>query len=204
MNNRVFQRISRSRRTRGILAAAGLILAGAVITATIMSGLGFSLRPSFGLFESAGGPCTLSGTTTARGGTITVCARYSISAAGQVRIRSVRASYSSANGYAIPRFIVTLTNEATGILDERLSGPVDDADAIQSYSAQFTAFRGPGAHGSFALGETMVVTLTATDYGAGRPYKLTLASVPLVLSRGAFRCPDPGTSGYGNSNVPTC
>jgi hypothetical protein len=194
---------SQGRRVRGVLIATGLILAGAAITAAIMVGLGFRRGPSDGTFVSAGGPCTLAGTTTARGGKVSICVLYSVSATGQVRVRLVRASYRSASGYDIPRFTVTLSNGATGNLDDRLFGPDDDADGARSYSSQFTAFRGPGADGSFALGETMVVTLTVASF-AERPYRLALASVPLVLSRPAFPCPDPGTGGLGDSSIPVC
>ena len=187
-----------------MLAVTGLILAGAVVTAAIMVGLGFSRHPDYGALASGSASCTLSGTTTARGGTVTVCARYSVSANGQVRIRSVRASYISANGYSLPRFTATLTDGATGILDDRLSGPVGEGDAFQSYNSQFTAFREPAAHGSFALGETMVVTLTVTEYGVNGPYHLALASVALVLSRPAFPCPDPGTGSSGGASTPVC
>jgi hypothetical protein len=187
-----------------MLAATGLILAGAVVTAAIMVGTGFSRRPDYGALASGSASCTLTGTTTARGGTVTVCARYSVSANGKVHIRSVRASYSSANGYSLPRFIVTLTDGATGILDDRLSGPAGQGDAFQSYGSQFTAFRGPAARGSFALGETMVVTLTVAEDGAHGPYNLILASVALVLSRPAFPCPDPGTGSSGNASTPVC
>jgi len=196
--------IPKRKRTRAIFAAAGLILGGVAIAAAIMVGLGFRPGPSYGTFVSAGGRCTLTGTTTTRGGTVSICARYSVSATGQVRIRSVRAAYSSRSGYTIPRFTVTLTNGVTGILDDRLSGRDDDTDGIRSYSTQFTAIRGPGAHGSFASGETMVVTLTVTEYNAARPYRLALASVPLVLSRPAFPCPDPATGGSGDENIPLC
>src|SRR5258708_4858092 len=189
--------VSGSRRTRGMLAAAGLILAGAVVTAAIMVGVGFSRHPDYGALASGGPSCTLSGTTTALGGTVTVCARYSVSANGQVRIRSVQASYRSANGYSLPRFTMTLTDGATGVLDDRLSGPAGDGDAFESYSSQFTAFGGTAAHGSFALGETMVVTLTAAELGVNGPYSLPLASVALVLSRPAFPCPDRGTGTSG-------
>jgi hypothetical protein len=189
---------------RGVLRATGLILAGAAITAAIMVGLGFRRSPSDGTFVSASGQCTVAGTTTAHGGKVSICALYSVSATGQVRVRMVRASYISASGYDIPRFTLTLTNGVTGNLDDRLFGPADDADGIRSYSSQFTAVRGPGADGSFALGETMVVTLTVSSYGAERPYSRALASVPLVLSRPAFPCPDPGTGGSGDSNISLC
>lgn len=98
MNDPVSQ-ASGSERTRGMLAATDLILACAVVTAAIMVGLGFSRRPNYGAALASGSAsCTLSGTTTGRGGTVTVCAQYSVSANGQVHIRSVRASYSSPNG----------------------------------------------------------------------------------------------------------
>lgn len=189
-----------------MLAATGLILAGAVITAAIMVGTGFSRRPDYGALASGSASCTLSGTTTARGGTVTVCARYSVSANGKVHIRSVRASYGSPNGYSLPRFTVTLTDGATGILDDRVSGPAGQGDTFQSYSSQFTAFRGPAARGSFAfaLGETMVVTLTVAEDGANGPYNLALASVALVLSRPPFPCPNPGTGSSGNASTPVC
>jgi hypothetical protein len=187
-----------------VARATGLILAGAAMAAAIMVGLGFRRGPSDGTYVSAGGQCTLTDTTIARGGKVSICALYSVTATGQVRIWSVRASYSSAGGYDGPRFIVTLTNGATGTLDDRLPGPDDDADGIRSYSSQFTSFRGPGADGSFPLGENMIVTLTVTSYSADRPYQLALAQVPLVLSRPAFPCLEPGTGGSGDSDGPLC
>jgi hypothetical protein len=176
---------------RCILAVIRLILAVAVVAAAVTVGLVF--RP---------GACTLTGTTSAGEGgdarTVSVCARYSVSWSGQVRIRSVRASLSAAAGYWAPRFIVVLTHGAGIVLDDRLASPAHGASLIPFYSSHFTAFRGPGADGSFGLGETMVVRLTVQVYGPDHPYRVALGSVPLVLNRPGSLWPNPGVAGAGD------
>jgi hypothetical protein len=192
--------VAASVRTRGGRTITCLVVAGAMITAASTAGLVFRR-----------GPCTLTGTTTVQGATVSVCARYSVSAAGRVQIHSVRAIFNAQAGYWAPRFTVILTQGGSGILDDRLSGRADDARLVPSstsqfavmrlvpsYRSQFTALRGPGANGSFALGEDMVVALTVKVWGANRPYKVPLASVPLVLRRPAIPGPNPALAGSGD------
>jgi hypothetical protein len=83
-------------------------------------------------------------------------------------------------------------------MDDRLAGPAHGASLIPFYSSHFTAFRGPGADGSFGLGERMVIRLTVQVYGPGRPYRVALASVPLVLGRPDSSWPNPGIAGAGD------
>jgi hypothetical protein len=176
--------------------AVVLIALGAAAATAVLLAAGFTQPPQTeSVASSGGGSCTLTGTTTAPGGTLTVCARYGISGAGRVRLESVLASYRSPDGYSGPYFTVTLIDGVTGVLDDRRSGPARDGDAVQSYRSDFTAFRV-----SFRAPETMIVTLMDTTYGPNRPFKFPLASVALVLGR-PFPCPDPGMA---DNRIPAC
>jgi hypothetical protein len=187
------QSIRRSRRT---LLAIALVLVGAVTATAILLAAEFTRRPHNVSTASPSGSCTLSGTTRAPGGTLTVCAQYGVTGSGLVHVRSVQASYRSPRGYALPYFTVTLANAVTGLSDDRLSGPTEDGNAVRSYSSDFTAFRGP-----FRAPETMVVTLIVSTYGPSGPFKLPVASVAMVLSRHAFPCPNPAID---DNSIKTC
>lgn len=190
----------RAGRKRDIPVAVALILVGALAATAILLSAGFSRRPQGGSTVSTGGSCTLTGTTRAPGGTMTVCARYGVSGTGRVDLRSVLASYRSSRGYALPHFTVTIDNAVTGVLDDRVSGRTDYANAVRSYGSEFTAIRG-----SISAPATMVVTLTISTYGPAGPYYLPLASVALVLDRRVFPCPQPGTANPENgSSIPVC
>jgi hypothetical protein len=190
----------RSVRGRVLLAAITLILMGAVTAIAIVLATGFSEQPPGRLTTSSGRSCTLTASTKAPGGTLTVCAQYSVSGPGPglVHLRSVVASYRSPGGYTLPKFTVTLANAETGELEARLSSPVDEANAVRSYRSDFTGF-----NGAFRTPETMVVTVLVTAIGpSGGPVNLPVASVALVLSRQAFPCPNPGT--MDGSSIPDC
>src|SRR5580692_9706351 len=74
--------------------AVVLIALGAAAATAVLLAAGFTQPPQTeSVASSGGGSCTLTGTTTAPGGTLTVCARYGISGAGRVRLESVLASY---------------------------------------------------------------------------------------------------------------
>jgi hypothetical protein len=183
--------VSRSRRTCALRAIGALILVGALVTSAVTVGLGFR-----------GSSCTLTGSTSAgQGGdarTVSVCARYSVSLAGQVRIHSVQAVLRAAAGYWAPRFTLRLINGATGTLDDRLVEPTVSLGPNPVYTSQFTSFRGPDRDGSFALGETMVIRLKVRTWGPDRAYDAALASLPFVLTRPGSSWSNPGTAGSGD------
>jgi hypothetical protein len=110
---------------------------------------------------------------------MTVCAQYGISPAGHVRLRSALASYHSPNGYSLPRFTVTLADGATGIADDRLSGPLDQGNGARSYETKFTAFRG-----TLSAPQTLVVTLMAfAVWRAGAKPSVAAPNPPELLGQ---------------------
>jgi hypothetical protein len=183
------------RRRRGIPICIAVVAMVAVVATALLVLAKSITQPPYRSVAFTGGACTLTGVTTSSGGTLTVCAQYSVSGTGRIDLHAVRAFYSSPNGYALPRFTLMFIDEKTGVLDDRMSGPLDDANAIRSYKSEFKAF-----HGSVSRGEMMIVTLTVERYGTDAPYRLPLASAALVLGR-PFRCPDPGTA---DGNIPAC
>lgn len=179
-----------------VLPAFALVLMGAVTAVAILLAAGCSRQPVGRLTASSSRSCTLTATTSARGGTLTICAQYSVDGAGLVHVRSMLASYRSRRGYTLPYFAVTLTDAVTGAAEARLPSPVDEANAVRSYRSDFTGFRR-----TFRAPETMVVTLLVTALGPAGPINLPVARVSLVLDRQAFPCPNPGTF---DGSIPAC
>lgn len=135
--------------------------------------------------------CTMTATKTAPGGVMTICVHYQYTHNGKtVKISSVKASYKSRSGYALPSFSFALRNSSAK-LDDRFASRKGEGNAIRAYH---TAALKPKGH--FTANEDLSVELHALNT-ENAFYVVT--EMVLQLSLPSFACPTP-SSGSGSSS----
>ena len=146
------------------------------------------------------GGCTEQVTLTAADGRVSGCVSYVYGPHGNIEVRAVEASFTSASGQAAPYFTFAFRSPATGKVDYQFATGMVQANAVRSHST------GPimlgTSRGSRAVrpGELLDITVHAMDTTTARFY--SVAVISLSLNRHGLRCPMLGQS--WSDNVPAC